>query len=99
MREIRTARIAGFGPLYSGALATALAAVFRLLILRDWNKKMAYPALMVAGAVVSVVFFLSFRKTGGLDIVPQFGWFLPLLRLWQFRAKTALQEFLAGWFL
>jgi hypothetical protein len=69
------ARIAGFGPLYSGALVTALAAVFRLLTLRDWDKKMAYPALIVAAAVLSVVFF---PENWWARYVPQL-WLVPAI--------------------
>jgi hypothetical protein len=69
------ARIAGFGPLFSGALVTALAAVFRLLTLRDWDKKMAYPALMVAAAVLFVVFF---PENWWARYVPQL-WLVPAI--------------------
>jgi hypothetical protein len=67
-------RIAGFGPLYSGALLTAFAAAFRILTLRDWsNSRVIYPALTATAILISVAVF---PENWWARYVPQL-WLIP----------------------
>jgi hypothetical protein len=66
-------RIAGFGPLYSGALLASVAAALRIVALRNWNKKVTYGVFMAAALLFSVAIF---PESWWARYVPHF-WLVP----------------------